>query len=68
MAAEYPDLDLDGEMQAAEAVLDPYPVFRMLLLPLENVQGSAKYHPEGDVLYHSLQVFEQDRDRRPNDE
>ena len=68
LAAEYPDLDLDGEMQAAEAVPDPYPTFRMLLLPLENVQGSAKYHPEGDVLYHSLQVFEQARDRRPYDE
>src|SRR5262249_35636141 len=25
-------------------------------------------HPEGDVLYHSLQVFEQARDRRPYDE
>ena len=68
LASEYPDLDLDGEMQAAEAVPDPYPVFRMLLLPLENVSGSAKYHPEGDVLYHSLQVFEQARDRRPYDE
>jgi predicted HD phosphohydrolase len=40
----------------------------MLLLPLENVQGSRKYHPEGDVLYHSLQVFEQARERRPYDE
>jgi hypothetical protein len=26
------------------------------------------YHPEGDVLYHSLQVFEQARERRPYDE
>ena len=33
---------------------DPYPVFRMLLLPLEKVPGSPVYHPEGDVLYHSL--------------
>ena len=40
----------------------------MLLLPLEKVQGSPVYHPEGDVLYHSLQVFEQARDRRPYDE
>ena len=40
----------------------------MLLLPLENVQGSPVYHPEGDVLYHSLQVFELARDRRPYDE
>jgi hypothetical protein len=40
----------------------------MLLLPLENVKGSRTWHPEGDVLYHSLQVFEQARDRRPYDE
>ena len=39
-----------------------------MLLPLENVKGSARYHPEGDVLYQSLQVFEQARDRRPYDE
>src|SRR5262249_58615819 len=40
----------------------------MLLLPLEDVKGSPKYHPEGDVLYHSLQVFELARDHRPYDE
>jgi hypothetical protein len=68
LAREYPDLDLDGEVRAAEEKTDPYPVFRRLLLPLENVQGSPVYHPEGDVLYHSLQVFEQARDRRPYDE
>src|SRR5438270_107142 len=66
---EYPDLDLDGELAAAEQLsdVDPYPVFRMLLLPLENVKGGAKYHPEGDVLYHSLQVFELMKDARPYD-
>jgi predicted nucleotidyltransferase len=68
LAREYPDLNLDEELQAAEAEVDPYPVFRMLLAPLENVQGPAAYHPEGDVLYHSLQVFELARDRRPYDE
>src|SRR5262249_55848772 len=40
----------------------------MLLLPLEDVKGSPKYHPEGDVLFHSLQVFELARDHRPYDE
>ncbi len=68
LAREYPDLDLDAELNAAEAAVDPYPVFRMLLLPLENVQGSPVYHPEGDVLYHSLQVFELAREARPYDE
>jgi len=68
LAREYPDLNLDEEMLAAESEVDPYPLFRMLLLPLENVQGSPVYHPEGDVLYHSLQVFELARDQRPYDE
>ena len=26
--------------------------------PLESVKQNPKYHPEGDALYHSLQVFE----------
>src|SRR5947209_3239993 len=68
LAREYPGLDLEGELHAAEGATDPYPVFRLLLLPLENVKGHAAYHPEGDVLYHSLQVFEQARERRPYDE
>ncbi len=68
LAREYPDIDLDGELEARAEVLDPFPVFRLLLLPLENVRGSAVWHPEGDVLYHSLQVFEQARDRLPYDE
>jgi hypothetical protein len=67
LAREYPDLDLDGELQAADETIDPYPIFRLLLLPLENVQGPAAHHPEGDVLYHSLQVFELARDRRAYD-
>jgi predicted nucleotidyltransferase len=68
LAREYPDVDLDEELQAKEDALDPYAVFRMLLLPLENVKQSATYHPEGDVLYHLLQVFELARDERPYDE
>src|SRR5262249_11046150 len=65
---EYPGLDLEGEIQAVSAAPDPYHIYRMLLLPLENVRQSAQYHPEGDVLYHSLQVFEQAREVRPYDE
>ena len=40
----------------------------MLLLPLEAVKQNPKYHPEGDALYHSLQVFELAREARPYDE
>src|SRR6266853_4828892 len=35
LAKEYPDLDLEGELQAAEDRVDPYALFRLLLLPLE---------------------------------
>ena len=40
----------------------------MLLEPLADVRQSAQYHPEGDALYHSLQVFELARDAVPWDE
>lgn len=34
-----------------------HPLFT-LLLDLDGVQQSPRYHPEGDALYHSLQVFD----------
>src|SRR5690242_13007350 len=68
LAREYPGIDLEGEVHAAAAAVDPYQLFRMLLLPLENVRQGARHHPEGDVLYHSLQVFELAREHRPYDE
>jgi predicted nucleotidyltransferase len=68
LAAEYPDLNMESAIEESAAAVDPYPVFRLLLLPLENVRQSPQYHPEGDVLYHSLQVFELARDERPYDE
>jgi hypothetical protein len=68
IAREYPDLDLEEHLQESAAAVDPYQMYRLLLAPLENVQQSAKHHPEGDVLYHSLQVFELAREERPYDE
>jgi hypothetical protein len=65
---EYPEIDLEEEVQNTSPEVDPYQVYRMLLLPLENVQQPVKYHPEGDVLYHSLQVFELAREQRGYDE
>jgi hypothetical protein len=65
---EYPGIDLDGEVHAVEEAIDPYAVYRMLLLPLENVQQGPEHHPEGDVLYHLLQVFELAREHRAYDE
>ena len=50
------------------AKIDRFQIYEMLLLPLENVKQSPKYHPEGDALYHSLQVFDLARDALPYDE
>jgi hypothetical protein len=68
LAREYPGIDVEEEMQTVAAAVDPYQIYRMLLLPLEVVQQAPQHHPEGDVLYHSLQVFELAREHRPYDE
>jgi hypothetical protein len=65
---EYPELDYNRELADAADGVDAYRLFEALLLPLENVKQSPKYHPEGDVLYHSLQVFDHARDEMPYDE
>ena len=65
---EYPDLTLDDELAAAEESVDRFQVYRSLLLPLDGFEQSKKYHPEGDVLYHLLQVFDLARDEQPYDE
>jgi len=66
--SEYPDLDLDEKTENLEEQIDCYDLYRLLLQPLENVKQNPKYHPEGDALYHSLQVFELAREARPWDE
>ncbi len=68
LAEEYPSIDLDAEMEEVENQVDRFRVYESLLLPLENVKQSRKYHPEGDALYHSLQVFDLARDELPYDE
>jgi hypothetical protein len=68
LVAEYPDLDLDEALAAAREEVDRFQVYQALLLPLENVKQHLKYHPEGDALYHSLQVFDLARDEQPYDE
>ncbi len=47
---------------------DVLAVFRMLLMRLESVMLNPQYHPEGDALYHSLQVYELGRAESPYDE
>ena len=48
--------------------LDRFAIYRMRLEPLESVKQNPRYHPEGDALFHSLQVFQLARDLRPYDE
>lgn len=70
LRAEYPDMELeevpDAESDDAEAF--PFTYLLSLLQPLESVKQNPRYHPEGDALYHSLQVFENARTVRPWDE
>ena len=47
---------------------DRFALYASLLFPLEQVKQSPKWHPEGDALYHSLQVFELARQQIPYDE
>jgi predicted nucleotidyltransferase len=68
IAREHPEVQIEDAIAEQEEAVDPYQLFRLLLLPLETVKQNPKWHPEGDVLYHLLQVFELARDERPWDE
>ena len=68
LAQEYPGIDLEDAVEEVENRIDRFQLYESLLLPLENVRQSRKYHPEGDALYHSLQVFDLARDELPYDE
>ncbi len=58
----------EGELALLADHLDRFAIYRMRLVPLESVKQNPKAHPEGDALYHSLQVFERAREIRPFDE
>ncbi len=64
----YPQLDIENELDSTADSIDRFQLFYSLLLPLENVKQHPKYHPEGDALYHSLQVFDHACDALPYDE
>ena len=65
---EYPEVPLEEAVLEAENKVDRFQIYEMLLLPLEKVKESREHHPEGDVLYHSLQVFDLAREELPYDE
>ena len=58
----------DDDLPHISEHLDRFALYRLRLLPLEDVKQDPHHHPEGDALYHSLQVFELARERRPYDE
>jgi predicted HD phosphohydrolase len=68
LRAEYPELDIEDRLLATAEAVDRFQLFYCLLLPLEDVKQDVRYHPEGDVLYHSLQVFDLAMDQLPYDE
>jgi len=57
-----------AEHRASRGDRDRFRIYEPLLAPLELVRENPKSHPEGDVLYHSLQVFELARQQIPYDE
>ena len=65
---EYPGVPLQQAVLEAQSKIDRFQMYEILLLPLEKVKESPKHHPEGDTLYHSLQVFDLARDELPYDE
>ena len=58
----------EGSLASMDRQIDRFAVYHMLLAPLETVKLDPERHPEGDALYHSLQVFELARDAQPYDE
>jgi hypothetical protein len=68
LAAGQPEPQEDEAPAALADHLERFALYRMRLAPLEGVKQNPKAHPEGDALYHSLQVFERAREARPYDE
>lgn len=69
LTAEDPEFDAEIELTRAEApLMEVWEHYELLLRPLEKVEQNPAYHPEGDALLHSLQVFELARRARDYDQ
>ena len=64
IARWYPGVDLGSDYLDEEDPLLDTEMLRLLITPLGSVKQNPLYHPEGDALYHSLQVFELARAER----
>jgi hypothetical protein len=58
----------DLAVPSLSETIDRFALYRLRLAPLEAVKQDPANHPEGDALYHSLQVFQLAREARPYDE
>jgi hypothetical protein len=58
----------DDRLLVDETPVDRFAAYSALLAPLETIMQPARSHPEGDALYHSLQVFQLACDELPYDE
>jgi hypothetical protein len=67
-ADELPEAEPEALIGPLAEHLDRFAIYKMRLEPLEQVKQNPKQHPEGDALFHSLQVFHLARDIRPYDE
>ena len=67
-ADQQPEPEPDDPIGSLAETLDRFAIYKMRLAPLETVKQNPKQHPEGDALFHSLQVFHLARDLRPYDE
>lgn len=68
LAEESPEQPADHAAMEPAETFDRFQLYERLLLPLEQVRQRPAAHPEGDALYHSLQVFELAREAAPYDE
>ncbi len=64
---EHPGVDLASAIERLEDHIDLIELYRMLLAPLEGVKQNPRWHPEGDALFHSLQVYQLAIRERPYD-
>ena len=69
LADEYPDMPTRSGGAGGRATRSiAFRSTRCCCCRWKSVKQSPKYHPEGDALYHSLQVFDLARDALPYDE
>lgn len=68
VSANRNNTDFSGGADEGELPINRFERYHALLEPLDRVRLNRDLHPEGDLLYHSLQVFELAKEARSWDE